>query len=80
MHKDIKCVVIRPVMVSNERIRLPVVYLLHGYSGNYSNWITKVPDLKKYADEYKLLIVCPDGDYSSWYFDSPVDPSMRYET
>jgi S-formylglutathione hydrolase FrmB len=80
MHKNIKCVVIRPTIVQDETIPLPVVYLLHGYSGNYSNWIMKVPELKKYADEYRLMIVCPDGDYSSWYFDSPVDSAMRYET
>lgn len=76
MQKDIKCVVIRP----KTKAHLPVVYLLHGYSGNYSNWIMKVPELKQYADEFKLIIVCPDGDYSSWYFDSPVDHSKQYET
>jgi S-formylglutathione hydrolase FrmB len=27
-----------------------------------------------------LVIVCPDAAYSSWYFDSPVDSSFRYET
>jgi S-formylglutathione hydrolase FrmB len=26
------------------------------------------------------MIVCPDGGNSSWYIDSPVDPSMKYET
>lgn len=26
------------------------------------------------------MIVCPDGGYGSWYFDSPVDSSSRYET
>ncbi|MBL7744812.1 MAG: esterase family protein [Chitinophagaceae bacterium] len=80
MKKDIKCVVIRPAMVQDENTSLPVVYLLHGWSGNFSNWITKVPELKKYSDEYRLMIVCPDGHYSSWYFDSPVDSAMRYET
>jgi S-formylglutathione hydrolase FrmB len=80
MHKNIKCVVINPDIKQRRNLALPVVYLLHGYSGNYSNWILKVPELKNYADEYKLLIVCPDGHYSSWYFDSPVDSSMRYET
>jgi S-formylglutathione hydrolase FrmB len=39
-----------------------------------------VPELKTYADEYKVLIVCPDGGNSSWYFDSPVDSTMKYET
>ncbi|MDP4264197.1 MAG: alpha/beta hydrolase family protein [Bacteroidota bacterium] len=80
MHKTIKCVVIRPVVLQEKPAPLPVLYLLHGYSGNFSNWISKVPELKIYADEYELMIVCPDGDYSSWYFDSPVDTSMRYET
>ncbi len=78
MHKKFKCVVIRPAQ--QKTARFPVVYLLHGWSGNYSNWITKVPELKKYADELQLIIVCPDGHYSSWYFDSPVDSAMRYET
>ncbi|MBL7741047.1 MAG: esterase family protein [Chitinophagaceae bacterium] len=80
MKKDIKCVVIRPSHPQDENIALPVVYLLHGWSGNFSNWITRVPELKKYADDYKMMIVCPDGHYSSWYFDSPIDPSMKYET
>src|SRR5436853_2997315 len=80
MNKHINCVVIRPRIIPSETGGLPVVYLLYGYSGNFSNWIMKVPELKKYPDEYSLIIVCPDGDFSSWYFDSPVDPSMRYET
>lgn len=80
MQKEFKCVVIRPDIKQRRKIALPVVYLLHGYGGWYSNWIIRVPDLKKYADEHKLMIVCPDGGYSSWYFDSPIDSSMRYET
>jgi S-formylglutathione hydrolase FrmB len=80
MHKNIKCAVIQPDILQGKSILLPVVYLLHGYSGNFSNWIIKVPGLKQYADEYRLIIVCPDGDYSSWYFDSPVDSSMKYVT
>src|SRR6185312_5486702 len=27
-----------------------------------------------------VLIVCPDGAYGSWYWDSPVDSSFKYET
>ncbi|MCZ2459438.1 MAG: esterase family protein [Chitinophagales bacterium] len=79
MHKDIKCVVIRPDSYDGNR-HYPVVYLLHGYSGNFSNWITKVPELKEEADEWQLMIVCPDGNYSGWYIDSPVDPAFQYET
>ena len=80
MQKHIKCVVVKPSSYKKKKNRFPVVFLLHGYAGSYSNWISKVPELKKYADEFKILIVCPDGDYASWYFDSPVDPSMKYET
>jgi S-formylglutathione hydrolase FrmB len=80
MHKSSKCVVIIPAKAGKHKERLPAVYLLHGWSGNYNNWITRVTALRKYADEYRLLIVCPDGHYSSWYFDSPVDSTMRYET
>ena len=80
MKKNINCVVIEPVNYAAGSTQLPVLYLLHGYSGKYSDWIKKVPALKQYADTYNMLIVCPDGSFSSWYFDSPVDSSMRYET
>lgn len=79
MKKTAKCVVIVPEKEKPAK-GWPVVYLLHGYSGNASNWIMKVPAIAQYADEYKVMIVCPDGDYSSWYLDSPVDSSVRYAT
>ena len=31
------------------------------------------------ADNYNVIIVCPDGQ-DSWYFDSPIDPKMQFET
>jgi S-formylglutathione hydrolase FrmB len=78
MNRAFNCVVIKPVLTEGKGY--PVVYLLHGYGGAYNNWIMKVPALKEYADEFDIIIVCPDGGKSSWYFDSPVDPSMKYET
>jgi S-formylglutathione hydrolase FrmB len=80
MHRSKKCVVILPFVVGQKLIPVPVVYLLHGYGGSYSNWIRRVPEIKTYADRYQVMLVCPDGDSSSWYLDSPVDPSMKYET
>jgi S-formylglutathione hydrolase FrmB len=79
MKRSYKCVVIKPDNYKKIKA-FPVVYLLHGYSGNFSNWITRVPQLKDYADKYQLLIVCPEGEYSSWYVDSPVDSAFRFET
>jgi len=80
MHKSIKAVVIKPDSYKLKKNSFPVVYLLHGYDGWYSNWIIRVPQLKEYADAYQTIIVCPDGAKSSWYFDSPVDTNYRYET
>lgn len=80
MHQSRKCVVIKPDSYKKKSNEYATVYLLHGHAGDFSNWIRKVPQLMQYSDDLQLLIVCPDGDYSSWYFDSPVDSSMRYET
>lgn len=80
MQMAIQCVVIKPSSYKKNKAGLSTVYLLHGYGGWYSNWIIRVPELKTYADKYNVLIVCPDGDKASWYFDSPVDPRMKYET
>ena len=80
MQTQFKAVIITPKSYKKKKLQFPVVYLLHGYSGNFSNWITKVPELINYSDEYQMIIVCPDGAYASWYFDSPVDNKMKYET
>lgn len=81
MHKEIKTVVVLPAgYKANAAQRYPVVYLLHGHGGSYRNWITRVPHIQQLADQHQLIIVCPDGAVSSWYFDSPVDSSYRYET
>lgn len=81
MHKSYKCVIITPDAYDKKKSeRFPVVYLLHGYGGNYANWITKVPALKQLADEYEMMVVCPDGNIGSWYLDSPIDSSRKFET
>lgn len=79
MKKNIKAVVLTPDSYDGVK-EFPVVYLLHGYSGNYADWIKKAPVMQRMADVYQTIIVCPDGAFSSWYWDSPVDPTMRYET
>jgi S-formylglutathione hydrolase FrmB len=79
MQKNIKAVIITPDNYASAK-ELPVVYLLHGYSGNHLDWITKAKGFEKAADQYNLIIVCPDGGYGSWYWNSPVDPKSQYET
>lgn len=79
MQKNIKSVVITPDNYSSAK-ELPVVYLLHGYGGNHLDWINKAKGFEKAADQYGMIIVCPDGGVGSWYWDSPVDPTSKYET
>ncbi len=78
MKKTIKAVIIKPDNYDKGK-EYPTVYLLHGAGGNYANWIKIAPNLPTLADQYNLIIVCPDGR-NSWYFDSPVDESYKYET
>ena len=79
MKKNIKSVIITPDNYSSAK-EFPVVYLLHGYSGNHLDWINKAKGFEKAADQYGIIIVCPDGGFGSWYWDSPVDPTSKYET
>lgn len=58
--------------------RYPVVYLLHGLTGHYTNWIEKTK-LTDHAAPYGLIIVTPEGN-DGWYSDSATMPSDKYET
>ncbi|MFT4032590.1 MAG: alpha/beta hydrolase-fold protein [Siphonobacter sp.] len=78
MKKVIKAAIITPDTYSGGKA-FPVVYLLHGYSGNYQNWAGEKGTASA-ADQYQTIIVCPDGGFSSWYYDSPLDPTSKYET
>lgn len=80
MEKFIKTCVILPDNYNNVVNSYPTLYLLHGYSGNYASWIKNFPQVIHFADKYDIIIVCPDGDYSSWYYDSPIDSTKKYET
>lgn len=79
MNKEIKALVITPENYSNGE-EFPVVYLLHGAMANYTELLKQEPALREYADLHNFIIVCPDGNVISWYFDSPVNPDSRYET
>ncbi|MEY4279145.1 MAG: hypothetical protein RL377_1149 [Bacteroidota bacterium] len=80
LKKASKVVVIQPSFGAQKGATYPVVYLLHGYSGNYAQWIHTAPQLAQTADALKIIFVCPDGGFGSWYFDSPIDSSIRYES
>lgn len=81
MGRNIKNVVIVPNVYHDTALsnkRYPVLYLLHGAFGCYNDWSRKA-NLDSLSNKYETIIVCPDGQ-DSWYFDSPVDPKMQFET
>ncbi|HWT02337.1 MAG TPA: alpha/beta hydrolase family protein [Pyrinomonadaceae bacterium] len=57
--------------------RYPVLYLLHGLTGNEDDWWER-SKLIEYAARYQLIIVTP-GVGDSWYANSAGDPAARYE-
>ena len=65
-------------LITKRGVRYPVLYLLHGWSGNYDSWL-KETALVQYASEHKLIIVTPEG-HNGWYTDSATVPSDQNET
>lgn len=78
MNKNIFCVVISPDKQINGA-SCPVLYLLHGYGGSYKSWLEVKPELPQLAEQYGMMIVCPDGE-NSWYWDSPQNSASQFET
>lgn len=83
MNKAYKAAVVLPVSYANNKASYPVLYLLHGGSGHFNDWLNKTPDkmlVKNLADQYNLIIVMPEGETFGWYLDSPADPNNKFET
>ena len=58
--------------------RYPVLYLLHGLTGHYTNWL-EYTHLVEYAKPYELIIIMPEGN-NGWYTDSATVPMDKYES
>jgi putative tributyrin esterase len=83
MNRSYKAAVLLPDSYSKSKAAYPVVYLLHGAYGHFRDWLNKTPDkmvLHRLADQYNLIIVMPEGETFSFYLDSPVLQSSRFET
>ncbi|MEY8760914.1 alpha/beta hydrolase [Chryseobacterium tongliaoense] len=76
MNKEIKTLVVHPSNSKDKK--LSTVYILHGYSGYPKRTLTQdIPSLAKLSEEMQMIFVLPDGNYDSWYVDSP---NLKYET
>jgi putative tributyrin esterase len=62
--RKMKYNIILPAKYEQTTDRYPVLYLLHGLSGNFTNWAGM--GVPKYATAYDLIIVMVDGG-NSWY-------------
>ena len=58
--------------------RYPVLYLLHGFGGHYSDWATRT-NVADYAAPYRMIVVIPEGN-NGWYTDSTGVATDKYES
>lgn len=63
---------------SSKTTRYPVLYLLHGLTGHYNDWIQRT-NIADYAADYRIIVVMPEGN-DGWYIDSAVAITDKYET
>jgi S-formylglutathione hydrolase FrmB/lysophospholipase L1-like esterase len=59
--------------------RFPVLYVLHGKYGDYTDWV-KRGGAAEAAQKYRMILVIPDGGPFSWYLDSPLMADSQYES
>jgi putative tributyrin esterase len=58
--------------------RYPVLYLLHGLTGHYSDWVQRT-NIADYASTYAIIIIMPEGN-DGWYTDSTTVATDKYES
>jgi S-formylglutathione hydrolase FrmB len=83
MNKTLKAAVSLPDSYAKSKRTYPVIYLLHGAFGKFSDWLRKTPDqnsIKALCDQHQVIIVMPEGEGFSFYIDSPVNPASQFET
>src|SRR5205807_6931060 len=62
--RNMKYNIVLPAGYEHSKQRYPVLYLLHGFSSNYTAWARMgVPE---YAAQFQMIVVMPDAG-NSWY-------------
>jgi len=77
LDRDMHYLIVLPEGYHQSQQRYPVFYLLHGWAGDYQNWVT-LTKLVEYSRRYPMVIVTPDAQ-NSWYVNSATVPSDRFE-
>jgi putative tributyrin esterase len=63
---------------SSRTTRYPVLYLLHGLTGHYNDWVQRT-NIADYTAEYRIIVVMPEGN-DGWYTDSATNNTDKYES
>ena len=71
-------VILPPDYRGSATTRYPVLYLLHGWDGHYTDWLTRT-NVADYATQYRMIIVLPEGN-DSWYVDGATGVNDKYES
>ncbi len=75
--RDMRYRIYLPQNYAQPNRRFPVLYLLHGIYGKFTDWDTQ-SHLRHYAQDLDLIIVMPDAG-NSWYVNSASAPQDRFE-
>lgn len=75
--REMKYMAILPQGYAESARHYPVLYLLHGWNGDYTNWV-KLTNVVADAKPYPFIIITPNAG-NSWYINSNVNPQERVE-
>lgn len=76
LQREMPYEVVLPAGYATSQQRYAVLYLLHGWQGDETNWVT-LTHLVQDASGYPLIIVTPRAA-NSWYVNSATHPAGRY--
>ena len=76
LSRTMKYRVLVPQGYERSEKRYPVLYLLHGLTGDYKDWTTRT-NLAEYTRTLSLIVVMPDGE-NQWYTNA-ADGTAKFE-
>lgn len=76
LQRQMRYDILLPVGYASGQRRYPVLYLLHGWAGDETNWV-KLTHPVELASRYALIVVTPQAA-NSWYVNSATNPADRY--
>jgi putative tributyrin esterase len=71
-------VILPPDYDTSPTTRYPVLYLLHGLTGHYSDWASR-SNVADHAAQYRMIVVTPEGN-DGWYSNSATVTTDKYES